>query len=101
MYSIFFTSTEWTSRRHTRTIFHVPFSIDNIGCLGDYDSSWSIGVRCSCCQHTRQISAVFLIRLYGRRTSLEIVVPRLYCSSCMGRGCCAGKDFEVSAWIPR
>jgi hypothetical protein len=80
----------------------MPFPIDKIDRLGNYDGTWSLGVRCLCCGHARLIPAIFLIRLFGRETRLATVAPRLYCSRCRGRGCaCAGKDLEAQVWIPR
>lgn len=80
----------------------MPFPIDKIDRLGNYDGTWSLGVRCRCCEHARLIPALFLIRLFRREARLANLVPRLYCSRCKGRGClCAGKDFEAQVWIPR
>ena len=86
----------------SRTIPRMPFPIDKVNRLGNYDGRWSLGVRCRCCAHARLIPAQFLIRLFGRQTALVAVVPRLYCSKCSGSRCsCAGKDLEAQVWIPR
>jgi hypothetical protein len=80
----------------------MPFPVDKIDRLGDYDGAWFLGIRCRCCDHARLIPATFLIRLFGRRRPLATVAARFHCSRCKGRACsCAGKDFEALVWIPR
>jgi hypothetical protein len=80
----------------------MPFELTKIGRLGDYNGTWSMGIRCRCCGHARMIPASFLIRLYGREKRLSTIAPRFRCSPCSGRDCaCAGKDFDAFIWIPR
>ena len=84
------------------TITRMPFELNKVSRLGDYDGTWALGIRCSCCGHARLIPASFLIRLYGRERRLATVSTRFRCSVCSGRKCtCAGKDFDAFVWIPR
>ena len=70
--------------------------------LGEYHGLWQLCVRCRCCEHVREIPAVFFINIYGRYKRLAEVEQWLYCSPCKGKRCgCKGKNYETAVRIPR
>ena len=80
----------------------MPFPLDKIRRLGDYDGSWWLHLRCRCCKHARQVPAEFFIRLFGKSASLRHVVKRLYCANCREKRCrCEARNFEALIGLPR
>lgn len=80
----------------------MPFPLNKIRRLGDYDAQWWLCLRCRCCRHARTVPAPFFIERYGTRARIEPIVRRLYCANCRDRACrCAARNFEALIGLPR
>lgn len=80
----------------------MPFPLDKIKRLGEYDGHWWLLLRCRCCQHRRKVDAAFFIQMFGKHRLLAQVVKQLYCAQCRNQRCrCEGKNFEAEIGLPR
>lgn len=63
----------------------MPFPLDKVRTLEDFEGRFSLNVKCRTCAHERTIPARTLAEIAGRRALVRHVVHRLRCSKCRGR----------------
>jgi hypothetical protein len=82
--------------------FAMPFPLDKIRRLGDYDAQWWLRLRCRCCRHARNVPASFFIERYGKQARIDVIAKRLFCANCRDKVCrCAARNFEARIGLPR